>query len=212
MLVFVVIVVAAGCLAGGLLAGQVALVWGALGLSLAGAALLAFVLERGRHQVSDGVGGIPADLPATSAEQPGVNGEKSGAAAEHPPADGEKPVTRAVEPLAGVKDLAAVGDRPVAEALTSPAEDEEPVEAPGGDAAESAAESGQTPVDDGERIVRVVPGRRRFHAEDCRLLARHVAEEISLGEAREEGFSACTACIPRVEGLTPRVPEGSPVP
>ena len=190
MLVFVVIVVAAGCLAGGLLAGQVVLIWGALALSLAGAALLAFAPARGRSQGSQGAqgaGGIPADLSDTSAE--------------HPSAEAEKPVAEAVTPPAGAKDLAA--------SVSAVAEDEESVEVPGEDAAESVAEAGQVPAGDGDRIVRVVPGRRRFHTEDCRLLAGRVAEEISLDEAREEGFSACTACIPRVEGPTSSVPVGS---
>jgi hypothetical protein len=215
MLVFVVIVLAAGCLLGGLLAGQVALIWGALGLSLAGAALLAFVLVRGRRQGSGGVGEVKdlavGDRPVAEAVTSLSEDDHPAAEVERPPAEDVGPP--AVDEVAPADhgDLAAVVE-PVAEAVESPAEDEEPVEAPGGDAAESVAESGQSPVGgDGERIVRVVPGRRRFHAEDCRLLAGHVAEEISLGEAREEGFSACTACIPRVEGLTSRAPAGSPV-
>ena len=167
MLVFVVIVVAAGC--------------------LAGAALLAFALVRGRPQGFDGVGGIPADPPDTSTE--------------HPSEEAEKPVAEAVTPPAAAEDLAA--------SVTAAAEDEELVDARGEDAAEFVAEAGRIPAGDGDRIVRVVPGRRRFHAEDCRLLAGREAEEISLGEAREEGFSACTACIPRVEGPTSSVPVGS---
>jgi hypothetical protein len=211
MLVFVVIVLAAGCLLGGLLAGQLALIWGALGLSLAGAALLAFVLVRGRRQGSGGVGEVK-DLAV--GDRPVAEAVTSLAEDDHPVAEVGQPPAEDVGPPAVDEvapaddgDLAAVVE-PVAEAVESPAEDEEP----GGDAAESVAESGQSPVGgDGERIVRVVPGRRRFHAEDCRLLADRAAEEISLDEAREEGFSACTACIPRLEGLTSRVPAGSPL-
>jgi len=177
MLVFVVLVVAAGCLAGGLLAGQVALIWGALGLSLAGAALLAFVLVRGRRQGSAGVGGIPADLLATSAEQPAVKG--------------------AVTSPAGDGNSAEEVGQPPAEDVAVPA---------------VPAVDGVAPGGDGEQIVWVMSGRRRFHAEDCRLLTGRASEEISLGEAREEGFSACTACIPRVEGLASRVPAGTPAP
>jgi len=62
--------------------------------------------------------------------------------------------------------------------------------------------SGTEPLgESSDLIVRVLPGRRRFHVEDCRLLAGHAPEEISLGEARDEGFTACTACIPRRESL-----------
>jgi hypothetical protein len=45
------------------------------------------------------------------------------------------------------------------------------------------------------RLVRVIPGRRRFHVEGCRLLPGHKSDQIELSEALDEGFSACTACI-----------------
>lgn len=225
MLVFVVIVLAAGCLLGGLLAGQLALIWGALGLSLAGAALLAFVLVRGRRQGSGGVGEVkdlavgdrpvaeavtlPAaeDNSAAEVAQPPADAMTLPAADDHSAAEVGQPPAEDVGPPA-VDDVAPADDGDLAVSLRAAAD----VEGPGGDAADPATEAGQSPVGgDGERIVRVVPGRRRFHAEDCRLLADRAAEEISLDEAREEGFSACTACIPRLEGLTSRVPAGSPL-
>jgi hypothetical protein len=43
-------------------------------------------------------------------------------------------------------------------------------------------------------FVRVVPGYRRYHVAGCRLLDSHLDEEITLTEAHEEGFTACTAC------------------
>jgi hypothetical protein len=52
-------------------------------------------------------------------------------------------------------------------------------------------------------MVRVIPGRRRFHAEGCRLLAGHQAEEIFLAEARDEGFTPCTVCVPHRDSLLP---------
>lgn len=48
-------------------------------------------------------------------------------------------------------------------------------------------------------IVRVVPGRRRFHAPECPLLADKDVEEITLDDARDEGFTACTTCAPNRE-------------
>jgi len=54
-------------------------------------------------------------------------------------------------------------------------------------------------------LVQVLPGRRRFHLEECRLLAGRPGEVISLQEALDEGFTACTACVPnRDEIISPR--------
>jgi hypothetical protein len=44
-----------------------------------------------------------------------------------------------------------------------------------------------------------VPGRRRFHAPECPLLADKDVEEITLDDARDEGFTACTTCAPNRE-------------
>jgi hypothetical protein len=44
--------------------------------------------------------------------------------------------------------------------------------------------------------VFVVPGRKRYHLETCRQLAGRDKEELTFVEAREEGFTACTACLP----------------
>lgn len=45
-------------------------------------------------------------------------------------------------------------------------------------------------------LVAIVPGRRRFHRGECRLLVGHQVEELTAEEAIEEGFTPCTACIP----------------
>ncbi|MFF4772357.1 hypothetical protein ACFY05_05805 [Microtetraspora fusca] len=45
-------------------------------------------------------------------------------------------------------------------------------------------------------IVLVIPGRKRFHLADCRQLQGREAEELTHEEAREEGFTPCTACVP----------------
>jgi hypothetical protein len=47
-----------------------------------------------------------------------------------------------------------------------------------------------------EGIVLVVPGRRRFHLANCRQLIGREIEELTYAEAREEGFSPCTTCLP----------------
>lgn len=45
-------------------------------------------------------------------------------------------------------------------------------------------------------VVHVVPGRRRYHIDSCRQLAGRDTQELTFEEAREEGFSPCTACMP----------------
>jgi hypothetical protein len=47
-----------------------------------------------------------------------------------------------------------------------------------------------------ETSVFIVPGRKRYHLETCRQLAGRDKEELTFIEAREEGFTACTACLP----------------
>ncbi|MCC5579405.1 hypothetical protein IMZ11_27615 [Microtetraspora sp. AC03309] len=47
-----------------------------------------------------------------------------------------------------------------------------------------------------DAIVLVIPGRKRFHLADCRQLQGREVEELTHEEAREEGFTPCTACVP----------------
>ncbi|WP_026341277.1 hypothetical protein [Actinomadura atramentaria] len=47
-----------------------------------------------------------------------------------------------------------------------------------------------------DAVVHVVRGRRRYHLDTCRQLAGREADELTYAEAREEGFSPCTACMP----------------
>ncbi|WP_424534624.1 hypothetical protein ACOZ38_30820 [Sphaerisporangium viridialbum] len=68
-----------------------------------------------------------------------------------------------------------------------------------------------------DAIVLVIPGRKRFHLRGCRQLAGREFEELTYEEAREEGFTACTTCLP--DGYTAdtarrsetvRIPEPTP--
>ncbi|MDL4821551.1 hypothetical protein [Actinomadura opuntiae] len=53
------------------------------------------------------------------------------------------------------------------------------------------------PVDVPEdALVFVVRGRKRYHLDTCRQLAGRDTEELTYAEAKEEGFSPCTACLP----------------
>ncbi|GAA4230595.1 hypothetical protein GCM10022254_25810 [Actinomadura meridiana] len=53
------------------------------------------------------------------------------------------------------------------------------------------------PVDvPADALVFVVRGRKRYHLDTCRQLAGRDTEELTYAEAKEEGFSPCTACLP----------------
>lgn len=64
---------------------------------------------------------------------------------------------------------------------------------------------GDVPDDAG---VVVVPGRLRYHLSSCRQVGGRDTEELTVAEAREQGYVACTACRPdsvlaaRAEGET----------
>ncbi|WP_157244700.1 hypothetical protein [Nonomuraea typhae] len=47
-----------------------------------------------------------------------------------------------------------------------------------------------------DAIVLVIPGRKRYHVPGCRQLIGRDPEELTFVEAREEGFSPCTSCLP----------------
>ncbi|MFC6077241.1 hypothetical protein [Microbispora bryophytorum] len=47
-----------------------------------------------------------------------------------------------------------------------------------------------------DAIVLVIPGRKRFHLATCRQLVGRETEELTHEEAREEGFTPCTTCLP----------------
>ncbi|GAB1817442.1 hypothetical protein [Herbidospora sp. RD11066] len=46
-----------------------------------------------------------------------------------------------------------------------------------------------------DSLVLVIPGRKRFHRSGCRQLAGRETEELTVEEAREEGFTPCTTCV-----------------
>lgn len=49
-----------------------------------------------------------------------------------------------------------------------------------------------------DAIVLVIPGRKRFHLATCRQLVGRETEELTHEEAREEGFTPCTTCLPEI--------------
>ncbi|MFI9551631.1 hypothetical protein [Nonomuraea endophytica] len=47
-----------------------------------------------------------------------------------------------------------------------------------------------------DALVLVIPGRKRYHVPGCRQLIGRDHEELTFEEAREEGFTPCTSCLP----------------
>ncbi|MBT2209832.1 hypothetical protein [Actinomadura sp. NEAU-AAG7] len=72
-----------------------------------------------------------------------------------------------------------------------------PAAKPPAEPADDAPEIPGPPVDVPEdAVVFVVRGRKRYHLDTCRQLAGRDTEELTYAEAKEEGFSPCTACMP----------------
>lgn len=90
-------------------------------------------------------------------------------------------------------------DVPVADVPVEVGTAEEPVPNPTGSVPVSVAEPEPEPAPDPApdpepAVVRVVPGRKRFHETGCALLAGRDSEEVTRDEAEEEGFTPCTVC------------------
>ncbi|XRQ02821.1 hypothetical protein ACN3XK_40245 [Actinomadura welshii] len=69
--------------------------------------------------------------------------------------------------------------------------------APAADPADDEVEIAAPPADvPDDALVFVVRGRKRYHLDTCRQLAGRETEELTYAEAKEEGFSPCTACMP----------------
>jgi hypothetical protein len=97
--------------------------------------------------------------------------------------------------LFGTTESEASTRRSAASRATKPAKAKARVGA--GDDTLSAPMPSATATDvPADTSVFVVPGRKRYHLETCRQLAGRDKEELTFVEAREEGFTACTACLP----------------
>ncbi|MFS2291346.1 MAG: hypothetical protein FWJ90_01410 [Actinomadura sp.] len=90
----------------------------------------------------------------------------------------KKPAPAAPAPAANAKGAPAP-----AAAAADPADDEVEIPGPPADVPDDA-------------LVFVVRGRKRYHLDTCRQLAGRETEELTYIEAKEEGFSPCTACMP----------------
>jgi hypothetical protein len=217
MAILLLIIAAIGCLSAGIALKQLLLVWIALAICALGLALSAGLMlvrqwsrtkrspaDRAAESagecspdVSPGVGAAtsPADQQATEAPRAEVTSTQSG--------DGEPgALPDVIDEPARPRHEAA--ENPAAAALVTVAAERTTDLASGG----SRQESGQAASAAGgneagrpeqvlttESIVCVLPRRRRYHRPGCRLIARNQPQQVTLGEAQEENFTACTVCI-----------------
>jgi hypothetical protein len=83
--------------------------------------------------------------------------------------------------------------------------------APAADPTAPVGTSAPVPAGDSAGTVVVVSGRPRYHATGCRFLTgRDEAEDISVEEARELGFTPCGACKPDDHLVAPAVVTAAP--
>ncbi|NMO92281.1 hypothetical protein [Actinomycetospora sp. TBRC 11914] len=176
MLIGVLVVLAAALLISAFLTGTTWLAGAALVVSLAAAVLYVLMLRRAP---------APADAPA----------EPAAAATDSEPATADA-ATPAAE-AAPAQPAAAEAEHPeVAEPTPGAAEVPEPTPT-------KTPEPAPTPVvvtpepataRDGAAVVHVVPGRMRYHVDGCEVLDGHDAEALTVDDARDEGFTACSRC------------------
>lgn len=195
MVLIVLIVVVAACVAAGVLTGILVLSYIALGLSLLGAAFFGVLAWREFRRDATGMQESTAAVPQSEAEeltaaspQPkdSTTQQESGwSETEEPAATVEEAPTAAAAPpsSAAVPDNDSASTNGTGQKNTSPAE--------------FAAEPRATVIVEAARgsdSVYVIPGRRRFHQAACPILEQYEHEELTLDDARDEGFSACTSC------------------
>ncbi|MEO3812513.1 hypothetical protein ABGB17_26230, partial [Sphaerisporangium sp. B11E5] len=191
----ILVVLAFGLLVAGVVTGTAVLVMWSIVVSVLSAVFLMIGALLRRHQLFPSGGTkaamVPPPMPPVGAGVGGGAMARPGAmAAAAAPARGASPtLTRPVHPPAAAHPATA---RPTAAQGPSRA-----FTAPGG----PRPPAGARPSPD--TIVLVIPGRRRFHLPGCRQLAGREHEELTYEEAREEGFSACTTCLPTTTAADP---------
>ncbi|TDE28171.1 hypothetical protein [Actinomadura sp. 6K520] len=106
--------------------------------------------------------------------------------------------------------------KPAPTASTATAKSAPAATAPAADPADDEVEIPAPPADvPDDALVFVVRGRKRYHLDTCRQLAGRETEELTYAEAKEEGFSPCTACMPdtalaaRAAASAPASPDAS---
>ncbi|HVW43600.1 MAG TPA: hypothetical protein VHC18_19850 [Amycolatopsis sp.] len=108
--------------------------------------------------------------------------------------------TVAIEPVDSADEDAADADEDVvddhpAEAAAVATDNDGELDEIAHNGADAASPSSPEGTED-EVLVRVISGRKRFHLPGCPLAADGPADDVTLAEARDEGFSPCTRCMP----------------
>lgn len=219
MTAILLIIATAACLITGIVTANLLFTYISLGLALLASLLLFGDLVRRRREVDPaGTGGTDdggsddgertdtaingtVDTPTGTSEQAGATAESKtvtseavapGTATSHTAASADAASSAEATDIA--TDTAGTNDE-----LPSAALDSFPL--CGGDAVAAHEPRRSGEADLGAEVVLVVPGRKRFHRDDCRLLGSRTTEELTLNEAREEGFTPCTTCT--AEALVP---------
>lgn len=197
MLMVVVIAGVAICLTVGIVLGNTTLVWCALAGSLVGAVAMLLLVLRRRKAASAATAAPSTAAPSTADSEDEPVAARA-VSADPPPAD--PPPAGSGSAVSGSAGEKPDGRAPAPAGSGASTPSAEVVE-PSSDAGDSG-DPESSPTLDRVSTVLVVPGRQRFHMPDCRLLAGKPSEEIRLDEATEEGFSACTVCIPQRDLLS----------
>lgn len=179
MLLTLLIVTSAACLAAGLITANTVFTYVALGIAVVAAALIAANIALHKRKMPDG---------ATDADDEHYGGRSD----EQSSANRRDPSEPASDSDDGEDSnlLVPGASEATEEAPSVPWEAD-----PSTNVRESDANNGSAPVVGGVEsdLVFVVPGRKRFHRQNCHLL-RNDSQELTLEEAGEEGFTGCTAC------------------
>ncbi|SDG81476.1 hypothetical protein SAMN05421505_108117 [Sinosporangium album] len=160
----------------GIVLGKVFLVMWSIVLSVLSAVFLVIAALLWRHKLFPGGGRADAEAPA-----PHLPGAPPAHA--HPGGFMGAPTTTSVA-------TPSMGPSTHRQAATITATHSRPHPSAGPLA--GPAPSGISP----DAIVLVVPGRKRYHAAGCRQLIGKQLEQLTYEEARDEGFSPCTTCLP----------------
>lgn len=186
MIVALIILAALACLGTGVFTGEAILTWIAIALCVIGGTILIvpWVLARRKPAAANQPDGA-AVAKETDDDQSGAETVTDGPARRETAIE-DRPEALATDGPEQASTAATPGEPPVKEQPESP--EPEP-------AKEHTPSAPATPSMSLTTTVLTIPGRCRYHMAGCRLVAGHDdTEELTLAEAREEGFTRCTAC------------------
>jgi hypothetical protein len=179
----ILVVLAFGLLVAGVVTGTAVLVMWSIVVSVLSAVFLMIGALLRRHELFPSGGTPAATAPPMPSAGAGVAGGMMGrpgavASSAAPPRGAS---SQLVHPLAAPHTMHQTAT------LASPR---------GFPSTAARGPSGAGGISSPDAIVLVIPGRKRLHLSGCRQLAGRETEELTYEEAREEGFTACTTCLP----------------